>query len=692
MTENFRQPKAEDRHSLVEHLSYVYQLEYATLNVAAVVAGAGIPIIVGFLSRLPANLHDDVLLTLPLAPLMLLMVLAYLFTNGRTIGKYARTLERLIAPSSDELVSFPALSRLNGALYGGETRRLVPLRIFFVLTATTIAVVSIYSAASLLVQVRADGLRYVGYVVYSALLVFVVSAFAIGAKHSTWKEQQLAVLRRDRLNDNEFARTRSWPTFISEALLPRPASILKGADSVFVLSLVLLLGFRTRLTPTEVAVAIVAFDLVLYQTRYLLNGAREDSRIVALPANVRNDNTLPLAPLQALSIPFVAAARVFAFVYIVSNYAGMSRETAWAFVGAFLLAYLVYEMPREVWRRRLRRFVSGEWSPTQGRVPRAGSDVLEESIAARLRAMYETASRFLSRRSLSLTGCLLLGTSGLGYGLRAAFVLAIFAPLGHEQIPVAFALVISMWATGSAQASAGWVVEAQGAIASTRGGPAYLHPGLVAKPHLAWAATVREALPSALFREFDLNRSRVNRKVGDWSTRSGLVAPWDDAAVVAMVGMTAVFALAPGAPWWRALVGLGATYGFLMLRYLVAQTGSMESALPQAIRGNEWVLRNVNHFVTLCVAALGALMVLGSSGATALAAALGLAWPVFKVLGSQGGDLQGLMRAAEWFRSGIASLPRRIFRVAELLLELLFGHPVVHAFEGRFEGRRDDPV
>ena len=362
----------EDGGEWTGHLSAVHGIEFNQLSIAISVTAAAAPIILGFLYNLPPNcaspqgvtaskcIHDPAYLGLPLAPLSMVFFYGYLFLNSRLIGKYGRTLERDLNDRAAEGtraatagLHFPALSRLNGALYGGEWLRLAPFRVIFVMFAATILVVQIFTIYYLLGQLQNPNLREWGFVIYSILLGAAVLAFLGGGSHRVWEEMKKAAILRDFLSRQPFAESHSWLRFVGASLLPRPLSAFKAIDSVFLAGMLALMGLapishwdERRHVLLALLVALGLYDLVLYQTRYFLNAAREspDSEF-DLPGDERTNSKFPWTPVQRLLAPAVGVARIVAFFLGARLFGYFDGHAAVVAVVAFAVAFYLYEIP-----------------------------------------------------------------------------------------------------------------------------------------------------------------------------------------------------------------------------------------------------------------------------------------------------------------------------------------------------------
>ncbi len=560
MNEDPHIPDTSDRSSWIEHLSTLYQLEFGTLNIGSTIAAAAMSLTLGFLYNLPPHcpdvsdgkcLRDVDFLALPMAPLVVLLFYTYLFLNGRVVGKYARALERAMGEQWGQTVSYPALSRLSGALFGGEVRRLASLRLIYVLLAGAIFGVSVFTGVWLIGNIERPELRAAGAIFYGGAVLLLFVSFSVAASHQTWNDLHQAVKVRDKQTTLPFADYRSWLSYLGFVVVPRPASLLKGLDSFLVIGIALLVGLPATRPWSVVAIGVLLFDLVLYQTRYYMNGMREDPEISPLPANKRNDSEQRAAPLQRALAPAVIAVRLGAFVFLSSLF--LSVETAVRVLLLFLTAYFAYELPREFWRRKLSDLVR------RGRIQEDGYKVIR-------------------RAAVHPTVVVLFVTAGAGYGLRAGFALHLLAP----ELPASvfgICVVASVWAAGSAQAAVGWVVEMQGAI--SRHLPV-VHPGIIAKPHLFWAASQLRPDPPSLLGYVPLEESRVKERVDSWAARSAL-PPWD-AALIVSVGALLVAAVTIGPPMWaRAALAL------VVLAYLTSRAVQMAEN-PEEAQNRNWAL------------------------------------------------------------------------------------------------------
>lgn len=485
----------------MDHLAAVHNVEFNQLSVAISVSASATPIILGYLYGLPSScealaavghtinpetkeplacISDVAYLALPLAPLSILLFYCYLFLNARLVGKYSRALERAIVsgdPRTDnhETLTFPALSRLNGALYGGESRRLIPFRTMFVFFATTLFVIEVFTIFHLAQRIFDETLRSWAYWGYGAMLLICTLSFVVGASHSGWDDLRFEALRREKLLDTTPIREYPWGSYLWHAVLPRFASLLKAID---VLPLALVLIWVSAEESPRILHAlgwIFVYEIVLYQTRYFMNGAREiaDPQF-GLPADIRNNTNLPWTPLQRLMTPPIIAARLVLFVWIFTTFSDLSRREALIVVVCFVGVFYAYELPREIARRKQRSALR-----------------LAREAAAKRPANFLTEIRDRTHNALSgkwgrHLADILFVTVGAGYALRVAVFIYLVSP-DLLRTPLGLASVVLYWAIGSAQVAMGWAVEFQGAKAKDPKASAYSF-GVLTKPHLYWAA------------------------------------------------------------------------------------------------------------------------------------------------------------------------------------------------------------
>ncbi|GAB3173341.1 hypothetical protein GCM10027059_44170 [Myceligenerans halotolerans] len=668
-------PGDKDRASWIEHLGSLYSLESTLVNVAVTIAAAATPILIGFVLELPLHcergadtivgengetercLQDVHFLALPIMPILVLLVYSYVFFNGRVVGKYLRALERSLTAGNpgalrdgrrSRKLRFPALGRLNGALYGAETNSLAPLRFLYLGLAATIFTVSTGSIVFVLWQVRDEAQRIAGVAFYSLLLLLIVVSFSRGASHATFDKLIEAVARRDLAKQKPYAPVLSWPLFLRFALAPRILSIFKGQDAVVVAALVVVLGYWSGgAWPTALGL-VLAYELILYQTRYLLNGLREDPGVLPLPGNIRNDEARPMTPFQQLAGLLVAALRVLAFV-VVARQLGMSGEAITWFTGALGAVFLAYEIPRERWREKLRAIAT---------------DADPADVGARV-------ATELGRRSTRAAGWFLFVVVGSGYGLRVAFALYVTAP-DMLWSPFGAGLIAAVWAVASAQVAAGWMVELQGARHADS--PA-LHAGILAKPHLYWVATRLRGNRPAGVRVFDLEESRWREKVTSWDTRA-LVAPWEAASVVSVCAL--LLAIVVNYPSW-VRAGCAALVAVAMLVRAWYLSHHEASRYPSLLGWPAVAGTGVAMF----------LLVIDQGWRPATAYGVVAAWLVLRLMASRDGRFDRLVDAARniWTRArGVArTLGGVLLRIAEYLL----GHTIVRAFADAGKKRRN---
>lgn len=689
----------------VEHLSAVHNVEFNLLSVAISVTTSATPIVLGFLYSLPTScavgvkstqenpcIDQTAYVALPLAPLSLVLFYCYLFLNSRVVGKYGRELERSVAensamkisaPTSGEQVvdrelkpsqgarqlAFPALSRLNGALYGGESRRLLPFRFIFVTFAVVVVVVEIISIFFLVHRIRDEPLQTAAYWIYALLVAACTMAFLLGGSHGAWDDLKTAVIRRDALKDDNYVRFVPWPVYVRDAFLPRPLSNLKGLDGFYVVIAASFLGYVADVrTGLRAALGLFFFQVVLYQTRYLLNGVRDTPLgTFGLAADRRSNPELPMSPVQRLMVPLIAIGRACGFVFVMGCTGVLDERESWVVVALFLAVFYLYEIPREVARGRLHRIIG------ESTTDNATGDQIRNVVLARARTT-------LRGSSTEVLGWALFVAVGGGYALRAGLALYLLnTDLLHRWQGVL--VVVIFWLLGSMQVSAGWVAEFMGALSKPGHGPQRVSVGLLAKPHLLWAARrCRGLVPDLLdVGEVAAADSREESRFTGWGTREDLVAPWSLAFLLACGG-----ALSLG--WDGTTIGALAVLAALPL-LIVVWFGPIRTIV------DDWCKKPWYALVLKCSHALVALGL--AAVATRIATwreVLGVAVLVFvaqwKLGDAQSAQLSALIKAAlrAWTRVGSAL--EKVAGVVIRLLELVFGYQVVHAFAQRFSYRR----
>jgi len=532
----------------MDHLSGLYQLEFSLLTVAAGVAAIGSPLVVNFLNQLPpacqGTLTQDCLSTwqlllTPMVPLLLLMAFGYLYFYSRVVGSYTRDLERAVSGDVRQpggRLHVPALSRLNSALFGGESPPLLPLRIFFALLAGTVALVSIAAAVLPITRVNSPDWQIVGWAAYGTLGIVCFLAYNAAASHRLHERLRDAARKRDEAKARAGApvpRPWPWPNFLAFTLLPRYASVQKAVHAVAIaLTVAAVSGEISGFPWLRFGLGMLVFEVVLYQTRYLLNGVREDpSDGLQLPGN-RNDPPKRFTALQGLTALVVAAARMVLFYVLATWWNLLPARPGLVLVGLFLVAFYVYEAPRELARVRYRRLCAQQASKQQ-------SGPTDQEL------------QDLCRRELAL-GRVLFATVGAGYAVRATAALML-ANGGHVRLlPDGLAVVIA-WVLGSALVGGGWAREFTGAVARS-GRAVTLHPGIAAKPHVLWMGRVANPfdLGHVSFKDLALADTEAHDTgpLGDVSNVR--YSPWRIAWVVAFgcigllapPGQTPVFPLA----------------------------------------------------------------------------------------------------------------------------------------------------
>lgn len=648
-------PEDFSRDKWLEHLSSVYTIEFSLLTISGSIAAAATPILLGFVNQIPSRVSDQALAILPLAPLIVLLFYAYVFFNGRLVGKYARELERAIG--SNAPMKYPALSRLNGALYGGESRKLMPLRFVFVLLALSIFLVTTATMYLLIVRIQSTALQSVAFTIYGLILAMLLYSFISGASHSIWEELKSAIVSREELKRYQrYMSGMSWSRYIAFALFPRVLSLGKASDAIWLLPIIAFLwGDFSNIALGRGLAGLAVFEIVLYQTRYFMNGMREDASIVPrLPADRRNDSSSPFTSGQRLTSPLLTALRLLAFVYLANLWKIFSLSEALAVVASFLVAVYLYEIPREYWRSRYRSIVLESGG--------------EEGFLARRAEALAGSSIF------RITGWVLFVAVGMGYALRATVLVFLFAPDLLASWP-GIALVLSVWAGGSAQVSAGWAVELQGALHKDRGvDDGVIHAAAVAKPQLLWAGrrlkgTVGDPVRMAVFPS---DETREDEVIEDWDARQDSRAPWVIGLVFASV--IAVSISLVGVEFANRVVGVVSVLATLSLLLYAS-----------SIRSN-WSLTMTR--TVLLVFGLGFISGLLTSVILSLGIALAATWPLIRVKTAQSARLKDLIEAAARIMRDVGGTGRLIGHAVVVLAEYLFGYSVVHSLDERFRSRR----
>lgn len=692
----------------VDHLSAVQNVEFNQLATAISVTATATPLVLGYLFSLPPScqsltkasleqmaqgtsdtkcIDDLAYIGLPLAPVSIILFYCYLFLNSRMVGKYARSLERTLAsrelaasastkanhsPNNQMLgmaggsslpprrLYFPALSRLNGALYGGEAPSLIPYRLVLILFGFTLVAVQFYTIFFLLQRVHNDTLQTVASWCYSVLMMVSVGAFLAGGSHTAFADLKEAALKRDSESEGEMIDPYEWSKFVGVSLVPRVASLLKGLDGVVLVGALALLGLVTQTSAWRALGLLFFFESVLYQTRYLLNASREvaDPKF-ALPGDLRNNSGRPWTPVQRLMVPVIVSGRVYAFYWVVTHLGLLDRHGALRVVIGFFVVFYLYEVPREVARRWHRGLTTA--------VDKHGKAVPDQIIL-------ESITRRLQSGRFRVLGVLLWIAVGAGYALRWAVVLFVANQALLLSLPGAL-IVIGAGAIGCSQVAAGWVVESYGAL----GHGGRVSAGILAKPHLAWAARHFGEEPAGGWRAviLDLKDSRKDERIEAGSSGWGRLAPWTASMLVALASVTAALALLlPGEPW-TLLVSFVLGFGACAVGWYAASALALR-ATPRA------------RLLAFVVVALGASYVMHINRAPTgvVGAGILLLLPMAKLAMSQGGLFDSVLEQAEQVRAWVRTQFRRLGGAVIATFEFIFGYPFVHAFRERFIGRR----
>lgn len=696
----------------IEHVGMLYQLESQLINVAVGVAAFSTPALLAITINLPTSGPDANIIYLgaPIVPLIVLYLLSFILFNSRNAGKYTRSVERQIAAAYDralteeaakqikppkDVVWGPALSRLNGALYGGESRSLFPMRLFFLFLAFTVVGISAAVSIYPLTKATADNTRLLAIIFYTLGWIVLLSAYGVGISHNTLELLLHDVRSRDkRKTSSALPRPMSWPAFLKFLLFPRFASLLKGVDAIVILLVIIFFdcsgAFATAHSLTwqdfaHVIWGILFFELVLYQTRYLLNGLREDRTLRSqLPSDRRNDAIEPFSPEQLLTGPVMVVARLLLFYWLVVSYAGLDMWTTVAAIGGFLVAYLVYEWPRDQARRRLRAILA-KYGKTSSSMSRAISGEMQVDLGNAL-------------NQPTWVGVWLFLASGLGYALRAAFVIVLAWPQMFWTW-AGLAIVLTAYLTKLCGVGVGWIVEFTGGLKRPvfSGDPrvgaaqrrrcqsARLHMALPSKPHLLWAAKqCRDFAPERrnwIFMEFDSRASQEDRRVGWEVTHSRLLAPWRITACLALI-VPILAVLSTEIRKDVVALAMAPLFGLALARLTLPAFGR------RALKPSPWTLLTTG----LC-ALVGSLIVVSEAplqwlGSLTFIIALTLlpVWTAFTVLMSAGGRLTDMIRQAQTALSNL--LKYSYYFVFNLPIALIFGQPVAGALQRRF--REDD--
>ncbi|GAA1771071.1 hypothetical protein GCM10009810_31200 [Nostocoides vanveenii] len=526
-------PDKADKGPWLEHLSSLYQVEFSLLAASVAVGAIAAPLVVGFLTNLPPTctnpnqpscVTDTQLLVIPLVPLLTVLALGYVYLVARVIGKYTRNIERAIsgdAESPGAKLRAPALSRLNGALFGGEAKQLLPLRIFYVILAGAILGTIAVTVAVIVSRVHNPNLKTAGFVGYGIVTLICLAIYNSGATHSSFEYLAEIAKKRD-LRKSKGIRSEyvGWSHFIWRCIFPRPLSAMKEIHGVVIAVTVTLSVIHPHdLNWRRFLLGLLAFELILYQTRYLLNGVRENpSGNWTLPSNRRNDPQKPYTPLQVIVAVVVSCLRIWLFYTTTTTNHLLQPEVATWVIILFLSSFYAYEIPREICRFRYRNAVA--------KIP---AEKLEPLPQDHLRNLWDTAQT---------EGGILFVAVGSGYALRA-FVAYIL--LDSVVDPgVAVTVLGFAWLLGMATASAGWAMEFNGAVDDTSGQP-FVHPGILAKPQLLWIARRARLLAEtkSVFKLIKSEQTREGAETALYNIEGQRLSPWrrSCAAAVACSGL-----------------------------------------------------------------------------------------------------------------------------------------------------------
>jgi predicted HAD superfamily phosphohydrolase YqeG len=655
------------------HVTGLYQLEYQLLSIAVAAATLGVPIIGSLLFSLPPSTPPALLLAAPLGPTLFMMLLAYFFFNSRIVGVYARSVERLITGPQGTRVSdlrIPALARLTSALYGGERKGLLVLRIFFMVFATLIIGICLSVSAIVLWRVDDETMRNWATGGYLLLWTLIVTAYAVSVSHRTDDLLISSAVLRDQRKTRHPSPPRSWPNFLGFVLVPRFASLTKGLDGVLIIAigwllapLVVPINGHQSLSVVRASIGVLVFEGVLYQTRYLLNGLREDaSSNLQLPSDRRNnDLQKPFSPEQLMAGPFFALGRLALFAVIATRCKLVDFTTSLVFVGMFLIAFYAYEIPREAARGRLREILRANRrthaSNQVGLVPAPVNAQLLDALAVGVR---QSRWSFLA--------------AGLGYVVRVGFVLYVLDPaLALSWVGVS--LMLAFWAGRCASVAAGWAIEFTGALSTND--HSVLHRNVIAKPHLVWAARyVPGLVPTkpvlANFNECDAAESRKDLfKSAPYALR----APWRLMWAYSIV-VLALLALDVSSPLWRS--------GILLVGLIcVGITGVWTSLMRKGGQfGNAWL---VGLFAALVTVPLVLNTHLTASSGARLIAVVGVCafWMSNSLAASEGGQLSKLIDQANNLIAGLVKVLRSLGGGLRTVSVMLLGASVVESLDKR---------
>lgn len=656
----------------IEHLGVVYGQERTLLTLIATIGSVGGSLVAGLAFNLPNItctpgasdcLESWQAAIIPVGPLILLQVLLYMYLNAQIVGKYARALERVISgarspdgstddipPATAHSMRLPALARVLGALYGGESRSLLILRVFFLLVGIVVVGTSLTTIVAILVLLPPTPVKAVAIVFYSTAIGLTVAAYLRGISHDIFPRLWEEATNRDQ---SEKPPGLNVPTFIGYVLLPRPASLGKIVDSIpaAVAAFMLSWGLEGVDVPWSVLgwalLGLIVYELLLYQTRYLLNDLRDDVAEIGrlTPASDRrNGPPGRLGDGQQVAALLLAGARIVLFGLIFATLPIVGFTEALAIVGLFLMAYVAYEVPRDLWR--------------EATAPRPGEPWRDD------------------RRLLSAVSSV---TVGLGYGLRALVVLMLVQPEIILTVP-GIALCLAFWFAGCAGVTAGWAVEATGVIGNPPGDNpvpgTLLHTSVARKGYLAWAGRRANLLaPSATYgTPHLLLEARGPRLI----EHQPWVAPWRIFAALAVGSAIAI------QQWDDVSPGKVA---FALVLTVIAMTAvllSGSSRARESFRAATTRQARASHLLvasTVVVALLTGLISwqLGSWGTWAASVWTTFYVLVFKLAASERSSLTGLIRAAEKVRQLVfRDLPMFLGKGLGWALKIAIGRPLTN--------------
>lgn len=407
------------------------------------------------------------------------------------------------------------------------------------------------------------------------------------------------------------------------------------------------------------------FEVCLYQTRYLLNGIREDPTAAPmLPSNRRNDDLQrAFTPLQVVTGTLFSIVRAVAFYLLVTRLNLLSHQQAMVVMLSFGVAFLMYEAPREAFRLRYQEIWASA-KPTKDSSPRWTSQGLVE----RGNGIGKLCSKGAG------WGLYLLVVAGGGYALRAAVALMLVSNVATTYLS-AEAWTAVAWMFGCAMVGAGWARESMGAVFAPPVEPvgaietssAVVHPGIATKPQLTWAAEKLGLIESSGLHfglvgpSETLETSNIPLSQFEGNRRSS----WRVAGVVALV-----------------LAGVACGGGTALAVIAAAASLVLLIDFPK-----DWGRQIFRPPVVPLALAVAPWLVFVGSGLTwtsALASGLVWVWILYSMDASERGSLHALITARENLDEWVKEAVERVTHALAVVFNLVLGGTFVRSLSKVF--------